>query len=183
MSRLATSAGRCKPFATTRTALKSCIGWRPVRTCTNSWGSCGTAVRGPFLEHPLNPRLVRAMLDRVQAGLDPAKEGVAMSRSTRQPSSPGAISFNIKESRSFTRRTWRTSKEAESSFQRRVHYRLGDEIFMLISLMDDPNKLPVAGRVIWLTPPGCHGNRVQGSASSSRTTKAGRWRADGSKAC
>lgn len=41
-------------------------------------------------------------------------------------------------------------------------YKLGDEIFMLISLMSDPNKIPVAGKVIWITPAGAQGNKVQG---------------------
>ena len=41
-------------------------------------------------------------------------------------------------------------------------YKIGDEVFMLLSLMDDPNKLPVAGKVIWITPPGSQGNKTQG---------------------
>jgi type IV pilus assembly protein PilZ len=41
-------------------------------------------------------------------------------------------------------------------------YALGDEIYMLISLMGDPNRLPVAGRVVWITPAGAQGNKVQG---------------------
>jgi len=41
-------------------------------------------------------------------------------------------------------------------------YKLGDEIFMLISLMTDPNKIPVAGTVVWITPAGAQGNKVQG---------------------
>lgn len=41
-------------------------------------------------------------------------------------------------------------------------YRLGDDVFMLISLMGDPTKLPVAGKVIWITPAGAQGNKVQG---------------------
>jgi type IV pilus assembly protein PilZ len=52
-------------------------------------------------------------------------------------------------------------------------YRLGDEIFMLISLMDDPTKLPVAGKVVWVTPPGCHGNRVQGVGVQFRDDESG----------
>jgi type IV pilus assembly protein PilZ len=36
-------------------------------------------------------------------------------------------------------------------------YRLGDEIFLLLSLMDEPEKLPVAGRVVWITPKGAQG--------------------------
>ena len=41
-------------------------------------------------------------------------------------------------------------------------YRLGDEIFMLLTLMDEPEKLPIAGKVVWLTPQGAQGNRQAG---------------------
>ena len=44
---------------------------------------------------------------------------------------------------------------------------------MLISLMDDPHKLPVAGRVVWMTPPGCHGNRVQGVGVQFKDDESG----------
>ncbi len=32
--------------------------------------------------------------------------------------------------------------------------RLGDELYLLLSLMDDPNKLSVTGKVVWITPGG-----------------------------
>lgn len=38
---------------------------------------------------------------------------------------------------------------------------MGDEVFMLLSLLDDPLKLKVVGHVIWLTPV-TQGNRPQG---------------------
>lgn len=41
-------------------------------------------------------------------------------------------------------------------------YRLGDEIFMLLNLMDEPEKIPVAGKVVWVTPKGAQGNRAAG---------------------
>lgn len=41
-------------------------------------------------------------------------------------------------------------------------YRLGDEVFMLLNLMDEPEKIPVAGKVVWLTPKGAQGNRAAG---------------------
>ena len=41
-------------------------------------------------------------------------------------------------------------------------YNLGDEVFMLLSLMDEPEKIPVAGKVIWITPKGAQGNRAAG---------------------
>lgn len=41
-------------------------------------------------------------------------------------------------------------------------YSIGDEVFMLLALMEDPAKLPIAGQVVWLTPPGAQGGRAQG---------------------
>ncbi len=41
-------------------------------------------------------------------------------------------------------------------------YRLGQEVFMLLKLMDETEKLPVVGKVIWVTPKGAQGNRVAG---------------------
>lgn len=41
-------------------------------------------------------------------------------------------------------------------------YELGDEVFLLITLLDDEEKLPVTGRIIWITPKGSQGGRVAG---------------------
>ena len=41
-------------------------------------------------------------------------------------------------------------------------YALGDEVFILLTLMEDEDRIPVAGKVIWVTPPGSQGNRVAG---------------------
>ena len=41
-------------------------------------------------------------------------------------------------------------------------YALGDEVFMLLTLMDEPEKIPIAGKVVWVTPRGAQGNRTAG---------------------
>jgi type IV pilus assembly protein PilZ len=41
-------------------------------------------------------------------------------------------------------------------------YALGDEVFLLLTLMDDKDRLPVAGKVVWITPGGAQGNRTAG---------------------
>lgn len=41
-------------------------------------------------------------------------------------------------------------------------YKIGDEVFMLLTLMDSTVKIPVAGRVVWITPKGAQGARVAG---------------------
>ena len=41
-------------------------------------------------------------------------------------------------------------------------YQMGDQVYMLLTLLDDPNKLPISGKVVWITPGGAQGNRQQG---------------------
>jgi type IV pilus assembly protein PilZ len=41
-------------------------------------------------------------------------------------------------------------------------YRLGDDIYLLLSLPDDPQRYPVAGHVAWITPANAPGGRTQG---------------------
>ena len=41
-------------------------------------------------------------------------------------------------------------------------YRLGDEVFMLLTLMEEKEKLPIAGRIVWITPAGAQSNRTAG---------------------
>ena len=41
-------------------------------------------------------------------------------------------------------------------------YDVGDEVFMLLTLMDEPDKIPIAGKVVWVTPRGAQGNRTAG---------------------
>jgi type IV pilus assembly protein PilZ len=41
-------------------------------------------------------------------------------------------------------------------------YKLGDDIYLLLSLPDDPQRYPVAGRVGWVTPANASGGRTQG---------------------
>ena len=41
-------------------------------------------------------------------------------------------------------------------------YRLGEDIYLLLSLPEDPQRFPVAGKVAWLTPANASGGRTQG---------------------
>ncbi|AOV00331.1 MULTISPECIES: PilZ domain-containing protein [Delftia] len=41
-------------------------------------------------------------------------------------------------------------------------YRLGDDVYVLLTLPDEPQRYPVAGRVAWITPARASGNRTQG---------------------
>lgn len=41
-------------------------------------------------------------------------------------------------------------------------YQPGDEVFLMLQLMDDPTKLPVKGKVAWVTPPNAQNGKTQG---------------------
>lgn len=41
-------------------------------------------------------------------------------------------------------------------------YRLGDDIYLLLSLPDDAQRYPVAGKIAWITPANASGGRTQG---------------------
>jgi type IV pilus assembly protein PilZ len=57
-------------------------------------------------------------------------------------------------------------------------YKLGDDVYVLLSLPDDPQRYPVAGKVAWVTPARAAANRTQGvgirfpSDDKSRILKA-----------
>ncbi len=41
-------------------------------------------------------------------------------------------------------------------------YQLGDEVFLLLNLMDETERIPVAGKVVWITPRNSEGYRSTG---------------------
>ncbi|MFT3733474.1 MAG: PilZ domain-containing protein [Rhodocyclaceae bacterium] len=42
------------------------------------------------------------------------------------------------------------------------NYSPGDEVFMLLQLMDDPAKLAIKGKVVWITPAHAQNGKTQG---------------------
>ena len=52
-------------------------------------------------------------------------------------------------------------------------YEMSDEVFMLLTLMDDPTRIPVAGKVAWITPSGAQGGKVQGIGVHFNSDEAG----------
>lgn len=41
-------------------------------------------------------------------------------------------------------------------------YKLGDDVYVLLTLPEDTQRYPVAGKVAWITPAQAAGNRAQG---------------------
>ncbi len=53
-------------------------------------------------------------------------------------------------------------------------YALGDEVFMLVQLMDEPARHAVTGQVVWITPHGAQGGRIEGVGIQFSGDEAGR---------
>lgn len=41
-------------------------------------------------------------------------------------------------------------------------YKLGDDVYLLLTLPEDPQRYPVAGKIGWITPANASGGRTQG---------------------
>lgn len=53
-------------------------------------------------------------------------------------------------------------------------YALGNEVFVLLSLMEENEKIPFSGRVVWVTPKGAQGNRSTGIGVQFRDDQSGK---------
>lgn len=91
----------------------------------------------------------------------PAAENAAGEEAPRTVSRPGMIQLAIKEKNALLA-AYMPFVKGGGLFvptMRTVH--LGDPLYLMLTLMDDPQKLAITGKVIWLTPPGVPG-RQQG---------------------
>lgn len=75
---------------------------------------------------------------------------------------PGMLSLSIKDKSSLYAAFMPYVKNGGLFIPTNKSYNLGDEVFMLLTLMDDGERLPVAGKIIWMTPLGAQGNRAHG---------------------
>jgi type IV pilus assembly protein PilZ len=74
---------------------------------------------------------------------------------------PGVLSLAIKEKAALYAAYMPFVKGGGLFIPTNKSFKVGDEVFMLLSLLDDPVKLKVVGHVIWITPV-TQGSRPQG---------------------
>ena len=83
-----------------------------------------------------------------------------------EPQAPGArqdiLSLTIKDKNALFAAYMQFVKNGGLFIPTNKKYKLGDEVFMLLTLMDETERLPVAGKIIWVTPTGAEGNRAAG---------------------
>ena len=85
-----------------------------------------------------------------------------MNIAPRGGSKPGLLTLTIKDKSALYLAYMPFVKNGGLFIPTNSNYRLGDEVFMLLNLMGEDEKLPVAGKVIWVTPKGAQGKRTAG---------------------
>ncbi|MDP3669059.1 MAG: PilZ domain-containing protein [Telluria sp.] len=75
---------------------------------------------------------------------------------------PSVLSLSIKEKSALYSAYMPLLKNAGIFVPTNKSYTLGDEIYLILSLMDDPQKYPIAGKVAWITPADAQNNKTQG---------------------
>lgn len=84
--------------------------------------------------------------------------------STTAPASPrpSVIQLSIKEKAALQAAYIPAFTEGGVFIPTTREYALGDDIYVLLSLPDDMQRYPVAGKVAWVTPAKAAGGRTQG---------------------
>jgi type IV pilus assembly protein PilZ len=77
-------------------------------------------------------------------------------------SKPGLLTLTIKDKSALYLAYMPFIKNGGLFIPTNSSYKLGDEVFMLLNVMGEEEKIPVAGRVIWITPKGAQGKRTAG---------------------
>ena len=53
-------------------------------------------------------------------------------------------------------------------------YKIGDEIYLILTLMEDAAKYPIAGKIAWITPAGANNSKAQGIGVHFSADESGR---------
>jgi type IV pilus assembly protein PilZ len=88
-------------------------------------------------------------------------EDISDQKSAASAPKPGVLSLAIKEKAALYAAYMPFIKGGGLFIPTNKTYKMGEEVFMLLSLLDDPNKLKVVGNVAWITPV-TQGGRPQG---------------------
>jgi type IV pilus assembly protein PilZ len=138
----------------------TCCGDAPLR---GAGGRSGRAVARSRAETEPQPGAARS---RARLDIPPARPSAGRRRpgpwACGWPVKPGLLTLTIKDKSALYLAYMPFVQNGGLFIPTNSNYRLGDEVFMLLNLMGEDEKLPVAGRVIWVTPKGAQGKRTAG---------------------
>ncbi len=74
----------------------------------------------------------------------------------------GILSLSIKDKNALYSAYMPFVKNGGLFIPTKREYEMGEEVFMLLNLMEETERLPIAGKIIWKTPVGAEGYRATG---------------------
>lgn len=74
----------------------------------------------------------------------------------------GILSLSIKDKNALYAAYMPFIKNGGLFIPTKREYEMGEEVFMLLNLMEETERLPIAGTIIWKTPAGAEGYRAAG---------------------
>lgn len=89
-------------------------------------------------------------ITRLAAATAVAAPGAAAAGGAR----PAVLSLSIKEKAALYAAYMPYLKNGGIFVPTTKPYQLGDEVYLILTLMDDPTKLPLAAKVVWVSPAG-----------------------------
>ena len=90
------------------------------------------------------------------------EEAVNAAPAPAQAARPSVLSLAIKERSALYTAYMPFLKNGGVFVPTTRSHTIGDEIFIILDLMDDPQKYPIAGKVAWVTPAGANNSKTQG---------------------
>jgi type IV pilus assembly protein PilZ len=94
----------------------------------------------------------------MSANVFPAQVGAAAATGGR----PAVLSLSIKEKAALYAAFMPYVRNGGFFVPTNRPYQLGDEVYLILTLLDDPTKIPVAGKVVWISPSGGGASKTPG---------------------
>lgn len=131
-----------------------------MATNTDNFG--GDSIPMPYIPAPI-PRAVTSMSGVTGfTGMPTPSAGMSSASTTSNTPRPSVIQLAIKEKAALYAAYISLFTEGGIFIPSTKDYKLGDDIYLLLSLPNEPQRYPVAGKVAWVTPPQAANNRTQG---------------------
>ncbi|GJL80990.1 MAG: hypothetical protein DHS20C01_06240 [marine bacterium B5-7] len=92
------------------------------------------------------------------------------------PGRPKVMSISIKDRKTLHAAYMPFLKTGGIFVPSSSQYKMGDEIFLLLRLLDSPENISVSGKIVWITPEGAMGNRAEGIGIQFTGPEAGKIR-------
>lgn len=99
---------------------------------------------------------------------------MTLAQADSKPAKQGILSLSIKDKAVLYASYMPFLKNGGLFIPTARHYEIGDELFMLLKLLDDGERIPVAGTVVWITPAHAQDNRAEGIGIQFKDTQVRR---------